>query len=81
YFSSDDDDCQIIYDQEKELIEIDPTLIIKSGLKDINAVNTAINYLRIRGRFLINKFNSSPNILTPNITKINILPNEKNIRQ
>ncbi|CAG8642062.1 14883_t:CDS:1 [Dentiscutata erythropus] len=40
-------------------IHINPFQIIRSGLKNTNAVDDAMNYLRIRSRFLLNKYSSS----------------------
>lgn len=82
YFSSDNDNNQMLSCEDNEnLSKFDPILIIRNGLKDINTVDTAMNYLRIRGRFPLNKLNFLFNSFSQNSKEINILNNKKNIRQ
>ncbi|CAG8806641.1 5885_t:CDS:1, partial [Dentiscutata erythropus] len=73
----DNDNEQDIVNASNDTVTFNPAAIIRSGLKNVRTVDTAINILRIRGRFLTKNYtnltglNDSINInnLDPNVMR------------
>ncbi|CAG8647573.1 17845_t:CDS:2 [Cetraspora pellucida] len=65
-----DDDLPTNNHFDKGIFEFNPEMIIKSSLKDIKIINSAMNFLHIRERFLLKKFSS--------LNKINSINNFNN---